>query len=55
MSLPQPEFVNDLPNGAGRYIQKGRGYDYTIVNGAVFMEKGEHTGALNGRVVRAGR
>lgn len=55
LSLPQPEYVNDLPNGAGRYIQGSSGYDYTIVNGAVFMENGEHTGALDGRVVRAGR
>lgn len=55
LSLPQPEYVNDLPNGAGRYIQGSNGYDHTIVNGTVFMEKGEHTGTLDGRVVRAGR
>ena len=55
LSLPQPEYVNDLPNGAGRYVQGASGYDYTIVNGAVFMEHGAHAGALNGRVVRAGR
>ena len=55
LSLPQPEYVNDLPGGAGRYIQGANGYDYTIVNGAVFMENGEHAGALDGRVVRAGR
>jgi N-acyl-D-amino-acid deacylase len=54
LSLPQPEYVNDLPGGAGRYIQGASGYDYTIVNGAVFMENGEHTGALDGRVVRGG-
>ena len=34
LTLPQPEFVHDLPNGAGRYIQGSSGYDYTIVNGA---------------------
>jgi N-acyl-D-amino-acid deacylase len=55
LSLPQPEYVNDLPNGAGRYIQGASGYDYTIVNGSVFMAGGEHVGALNGQVVRAGR
>jgi N-acyl-D-aspartate/D-glutamate deacylase len=55
LALPQPEYVNDLPNGAGRYIQGSRGYDYTIVNGEVFMEHGEHAGSLDGRVVRAGR
>lgn len=55
LRLPQPEYVNDLPNGAGRYIQGASGYDYTLVNGAVFMQGGEHTGALQGSLVRAGR
>ncbi len=53
LTLPQPEFVHDLPNGAGRYIQGSSGYDYTIVNGEVFMDHGAHTGSLAGRVVRA--
>ncbi len=53
LSLPQPEFVNDLPNGAGRYIQGSSGYDYTIVNGEVFMDHGTHSGTLAGRVVRS--
>src|SRR3954452_16378414 len=53
LTLPQPEFVHDLPNGAGRYIQGSSGYDYTIVNGEVFMDHGAHTGALAGRVVRS--
>ncbi len=53
LTLPQPEFVNDLPNGAGRYIQGSSGYDYTIVNGEVFMDHGTHTGTLAGRVVRS--
>ncbi len=51
--LPLPEYVNDFPNGAGRYVQRGSGYDATIVNGAVFMHDGEHTGALAGRVLRS--
>ncbi|MEL7157053.1 MAG: amidohydrolase family protein [Actinomycetota bacterium] len=53
MRLPQPEFVHDFPNGAGRYIQKSEGYDYTIVNGEVFMDHGEHTGALAGTTLRS--
>jgi N-acyl-D-amino-acid deacylase len=53
LTLPPPEFVHDLPNGAGRYIQGASGYDCTIVNGEVFMEGGAHTGALAGRVVRS--
>ena len=53
MRLPTPEYVHDFPGGAGRYIQRSSGYDATIVNGAVFMEHGEHTGALAGRTVRS--
>jgi N-acyl-D-amino-acid deacylase len=53
LTLPQPEYVNDLPNDAGRYVQRADGYDYTIVNGEVFMDHGEHVGALAGRVVRS--
>ncbi len=53
LTLPQPEFVHDLPHGAGRYIQAATGYDYTIVNGQVFMDHGAHTGVLSGRVVRS--
>ena len=53
LRLPQPEYVNDLPNGAGRFIQGSSGYDYTIVNGEVFMDHGEHTGALAGQMLRS--
>ncbi len=52
LALPVPEYVHDFPNGAGRYLGRARGYDYTVVNGTVFMEHGEHTGELTGRVVR---
>jgi N-acyl-D-aspartate/D-glutamate deacylase len=53
MRLPQPEYVNDFPKGAGRYVQRATGYGVTIVNGQVFMEDGEHTGALAGRLLRS--
>ena len=53
LTLHQPEFVHDFPNGAGRYVQRASGYDATIVNGSVFMEHGEHTGALAGVTVRS--
>ncbi len=53
MRLPQPDFVNDFPNGAGRYIQKATGYDYTVVNGQIFMDHGEHAGALAGVALRS--
>ena len=51
LTLPQPEYVHDFPNGAGRYVQGSSGYDYTIVNGEVFMDHGEHTGAFAGRML----
>ena len=53
MRLPPPEYVRDFPNGAGRYIQQSSGYDYTLVNGRVFMDHGEHTGELSGRLLRS--
>jgi len=53
LRLPQPEYVHDLPNGAGRYIQGSQGYDYTIVNGQIFMDHGEHAGSLAGVTLRS--
>lgn len=53
LGLPQPEYVYDYPAGAGRYVQRARGYAWTIVNGAVFMEHGEHTGVLAGQMLRS--
>lgn len=54
MQLHMPDFVHDFPGGAGRLVQKATGYDYTLVNGQVFMEAGEHTGALAGTLLRSG-
>jgi N-acyl-D-aspartate/D-glutamate deacylase len=54
LALPVPEYRHDFPHGAGRFAQTAAGYVATIVNGAVFMEEGRHTGALSGRVLRAG-
>ena len=53
LSLSGPEYVHDFPGGAGRYIQRGSGYDATIVNGRIFMENGEHTGELAGVTLRS--
>ena len=52
LRLHYPEMAHDFPGGAGRWIQRADGYDATIVNGEVFMESGEHTGALAGRMLR---
>ena len=53
LGLELPEYKHDFPGGAGRYVQRGRGYDQMIVNGEVFMEGGEHTGALAGVTLRS--
>lgn len=54
LALPIPEYVHDFPGGAGRYVQSSSGYDYTLVNGQVFMDHGEHTGVFAGRTLRSG-
>jgi N-acyl-D-aspartate/D-glutamate deacylase len=53
LRLPPPIFVNDLPAGGSRYIQQSSGYNYTMVNGQVFMEGLNHTGAFAGQVLRS--
>ena len=53
LAVELPEYKHDFPGGAGRYVQRGKGYDQVVVNGAVFMEEGEHTGAYAGRVLRS--
>ena len=47
-----PEVVHDLPAGAKRLKQVARGIKNTIVNGEVFLEDNEHTGAVAGRLFR---
>ncbi|HLK82976.1 MAG TPA: amidohydrolase family protein [Xanthobacteraceae bacterium] len=54
LRLYQPELVNDLPAGGRRFVQRVDGYRATLVAGTPIFEDGEHTGALPGRLVRAG-
>jgi N-acyl-D-aspartate/D-glutamate deacylase len=55
LTLDAPRMVADLPAGGRRLLQRARGYRATIVAGAVTYRDGEATGALPGRLVRAGR
>ncbi len=55
MKIHAPEIVNDLPAGGQRLVQRVDGYEATICAGTPIFERGEHTGALPGRLVRAGR
>lgn len=52
LQLPAPTYAYDFPHGAGRYVQGAEGYDYTLVNGQVFMDHGDHTGAFAGTVLK---
>jgi N-acyl-D-aspartate/D-glutamate deacylase len=45
--------VADYPAGAVRKRRLSKGVEYTIVNGEVLIENGEHTGSYPGRVVRS--
>ena len=50
-----PEMAYDLPAGGKRLLQRAHGYRATVVAGEVTYRDGEPTGALPGRLVRAGR
>jgi N-acyl-D-aspartate/D-glutamate deacylase len=47
-----PEWAEDLPAGQGRYIERARGIEMTIVNGEPLIERDQHTGALPGQTLR---
>ena len=51
LRLETPEMVADLPLGASRFVQRARGYDYTVVNGAVLVDHDELTDERPGQVV----
>ena len=55
LQVQKPELVHDMPAGGRRFVQKVDGYEATIVAGAPIFERGAHTGALPGRLIRAGR
>ncbi len=52
LGVEQPTMAWDLPTGAPRYVQRGRGYRYTICAGQITVENDEFTGVLPGRLVR---
>jgi N-acyl-D-aspartate/D-glutamate deacylase len=54
LRLVRPQLVHDLPAGAGRLIQRARGYVATFVSGDQTIDDDELTGALPGRLVRGG-
>src|SRR6516225_1412539 len=55
LKVRKPELVHDMPAGGRRFVQRVEGYETTMVAGTAIFEHGEHTGAMPGRWVRAGR
>jgi N-acyl-D-aspartate/D-glutamate deacylase len=55
LDVADVQVVNDLPGGSLRLKSESTGLHYTIVNGDVVFESGQHTGALPGRLLRAGK
>jgi N-acyl-D-amino-acid deacylase len=55
LRLHKPELVHDMPVDGRRFVQRVDGYQATLVAGTPIFEQGAHTGALPGRLVRAGR
>jgi N-acyl-D-aspartate/D-glutamate deacylase len=53
LALEPPELVHDLPAGAGRLVQRSRGYVETLVAGTTVVAGGELTEARPGALVRS--
>jgi N-acyl-D-aspartate/D-glutamate deacylase len=49
------DVVHDFPANGWRMRELAEGIHYTVVNGQVLLEKGEHTGNLPGRVLHNAR
>jgi len=54
MRMQKPELIHDMPANGRRFVQRVTGYEATLVAGTPIFEQGEHTGALPGKLVRAG-
>ena len=52
LRVEAPRMAFDLPAGGKRLLQGARGYEATIVSGAIAYRDGEATGALPGKLVR---
>ena len=52
VGLYPPEWVNDLPGGKPRLIERAKGVHHTIVDGTVLFSAGVYQGGLPGKVMR---
>jgi len=55
IGVKEDEVTLDGPSGTPRRVQGAEGVHNVVVGGQVVLEQGKHTGALPGRVLRAGR
>jgi N-acyl-D-aspartate/D-glutamate deacylase len=55
IGVQEDEITRDGPNGTPRRVQGADGVHHVIVGGEAVLDHGKHTGALPGRVLRAGR
>lgn len=46
------DIVHDFPNNGWRIREQAEGIEYTVVNGEVLIEHGQHTGNLPGQILR---
>jgi hypothetical protein len=49
-----PEWVNDLPGGEPRLIERSEGIEYTIVGGHPLYAHNDYQGGMPGKVLRSG-
>lgn len=54
LALGAPQVCHDLPAGGRRLLQRATGYDLTMIAGEIVARNDEPTGALPGRLIRAG-
>jgi N-acyl-D-aspartate/D-glutamate deacylase len=55
LGVKEDEITRDGPNGSPRRVQGATGVEHVVVGGQVVLDHGQHTGALPGRILRAGR
>jgi N-acyl-D-amino-acid deacylase len=51
VKLCPQEWINDLPCGRARIIERAEGFAYTIVGGQIVLDHGEYQGCLPGQVI----
>ncbi|MGH7917010.1 MAG: amidohydrolase family protein, partial [Candidatus Binataceae bacterium] len=52
-SAKRAKMRHDLPGGGRRLVMPAEGIEYTVVNGQLLYEHGQHSGALPGTVLRS--